>query len=197
METKTSRKVTNMILAGACAAALAVGSAVPALAAEVDGRTNVSYNTLNIVPGTATWGVQIPSGIVFTADQSKGEQADVKLVEIDPGTGAITPGTGLDNSVLPGSSGGTGGKVDVSVQSANAMKLTLTGGTDPVPYQVVYRGSLLAGPVTVNDGAKTVIASLDETNDTATGVAHRLGAGASDGAHTDVLTYSYDNGVTA
>ena len=62
MRIKTNRNMGRILLAGACAAALAAGSAVPAFAVDEEktGTTNVTYSSSRQVPGTNGWGFEIP-----------------------------------------------------------------------------------------------------------------------------------------
>lgn len=181
MNIKMNRNMGRVLLAGACAAALVVGSAVPAFAADQSGTTNVTYSSSQQVPGTNGWGFEIPTSIPFGADKSVTVDASVNLFN-------TTPGGSVDQiTTLP-----VGG-AKLHLQSANGFTL-MKGASDPVNYEITYTGggvskALFDQSVTT----KTAIGTFDKTNHTATGVATRTGDATEGGAHSDTLTFSYED----
>ena len=185
MNIKTNRNVGRVLLAGACAAALAVGSAVPAFAASQTGTTNVTYSSSQQVPGTNGWGFEIPTSIPFGSDKSVTVDASVNLYN-------TTPGGSVDQiTTLPA------GGAKLWLESANGFQLK-KGGVDPVDYEIAYTGG---GVSTAKfDKAiktKTAVGTFDKTNHTATGTATRTGDAKESGSHTDALTFSYDDATGA
>ena len=55
MDVKMNRNMGRVLLATACAAALTVGTAVPAFAVNQSGTTSVTYSSSQQVPGTNGW----------------------------------------------------------------------------------------------------------------------------------------------
>ena len=65
MDVKMNRNMGRVLLATACAAALTVGTAVPAFAVNQSGTTSVTYSSSQQVPGTNGWGFELPTSIPF------------------------------------------------------------------------------------------------------------------------------------
>ncbi|WP_418253532.1 hypothetical protein [Gordonibacter urolithinfaciens] len=181
MNIKMNRNMGRVLLAGACAAALAVGSAVPAFADDQSGTTNVTYSSSQQVPGTNGWGFEIPTSIPFGADKSVTVDASVNLYN-------TTPGASVDQiATLPA------GGAKLYLESANGFTLK-KGSSDPVNYEIAYTGTavtkaLFDQSVTV----KTAIGTFTKANHTATGVATRTSDATEGGAHSDTLTFSYED----
>lgn len=189
MRIKTNRNMGRILLAGACAAALAAGSAVPAFAAPQTGTTNVTYSSSQQVPGTNGWGFEIPTAIPFGHDKSVTVDASVNLYN-------TTPGSSVDQ--IPDADFPTGG-VELSLQSANGFKLQKAAAPlDPVAYKITYAGAAVTQQVfdTTVGSTKTVIGKFTKTNHTAVGTAERVGDAGESGSHTDTLTFSYDDSKT-
>lgn len=167
------------ILSGILVAAMATTMiATTAFAATDDGTTNVTYNNTNQVtdpgvddPTDAEWAVEIPSNIVFTDDVTEAD-ATVRLVPVN---GAE------DVSTVSG--------VTVTVSSAKDYTLQLSDGSDPVAYTLTYND-------TVMSSVETSVGTLDGTTDTTeiAGVAKLTGTATKVGEHTDVLTYTVNDG---
>ena len=85
MDVKMNRNMGRVLLATACAAALTVGTAVPAFAVNQSGTTSVTYSSSQQVPGTNGWGFEIPTSIPFGADKSVTVDASVNLYNTTPG----------------------------------------------------------------------------------------------------------------
>ena len=178
MRIKTNRNMGRILLAGACAAALAAGSAVPAFAVdEKTGTTNVTYSSSQQVPGTNGWGFEIPTAIPFGHDKSVTVDASVNLCN-------MTPGGSVDQ--IPEADFPTGG-VELSLQSANGFQLQKA-------YKISYEGAAVTKQLfDTNVGqTKTVIGKFTKTDHTAVGTAERVGDAGESGSHTDTLTFSYD-----
>ena len=186
MRIKTNRNMGRILLAGACAAALAAGSAVPAFAVdEKTGTTNVTYSSSQQVPGTNGWGFEIPTAIPFGHDKSVTVDASVNLCN-------MTPGGSVDQ--IPEADLPTGG-VELSLQSANGFQLQKAAAPlDPVAYKISYEGAAVTKQLfDTNVGqTKTVIGKFTKTDHTAVGTAERVGDAGESGSHTDTLTFSYD-----
>ena len=181
MRIKTNRNMGRILLAGACAAALAAGSAVPAFAAPQQGTTSVTYSSSQQVPGTNGWGFEIPTSIPFGADKSVTVDASVNLCN-------MTPGGSVDQiTTLPA------GGAKLHLESANGFKLQ-KGTEDPVDYEIAYTGGgVTKAKFDKTVTVKTAIGTFDKTNHTATGTAKRTGDAKEGGAHTDTLTFSYED----
>lgn len=188
MNIKMNRNMGRVLLAGACAAALAVGSAVPAFAAEQTGTTNVTYSSSTQVPGTNGWGFEIPTAIPFGQDKSVTVDASVSLYNTTPGAsvGQIT--------TLPA------GGAKLYLKSANGFKLMTAANGDGVDYQIVYEGTAVGQQPKTFDKAitdKTEIGTFTIDNYSATGTATRMANAMEGGAHTDTLTFSFDDSTGA
>lgn len=183
MNIKTNRNVGRVLLAGACAAALAVGSAVPAFAASQNGTTNVTYSSSQQVPGTNGWGFEIPTSIPFGSDKAVTVDASVNLYN-------TTPGGSVDQiTTLPQ------GGAKLWLESANGFQLQKSAAPlDPVTYEIAYTGTAVT--TAKFDQAiktKTELGTFTKTNNTAVGTAKRTGDAKESGSHTDTLTFSYDD----
>lgn len=183
MNIKTNRNVGRVLLAGACAAALAVGSAVPAFAADQTGTTNVTYSSSQQVPGTNGWGFEIPTSIPFGSDKAVTVDATVNLYNTVPG-GSVDQIT-----TLPA------GGAKLYLASANGFKLQKAAAPlDPVTYEIAYTGTAVT--TAKFDEAittKTEVGTFTKANSTATGTAKRTGDAKESGSHTDTLTFSYED----
>ena len=188
MNIKTNRNMGRILLAGACAAAMAVGSAVPAFAADKTATTNVTYSSSQQIPGTNGWGFEIPTAIPFGADKAITVDASVNLYNTVPG-GSIQQ---IPDSQFPT----TGAKL--FLESQNGFELNTATSDDAVAYEIGFTGT---GVTTVKfDKAigktKTEVGTFTKTNNSAKGVATRTGDAAKSGSHTDVLIFSYDDAVS-
>ncbi len=181
MNIKMNRNMGRVLLAGACAAALAVGSAVPAFADDQSGTTNVTYSSSQQVPGTNGWGFEIPTSIPFGADKSVTVDASVNLYN-------TTPGASVDQiATLPA------GGAKLYLESANGFTLK-KGSSDPVNYEIAYTGTAVSKALFDQSvTAKTAIGTFTKANHTATGVATRTSDATEGGAHSDTLTFSYED----
>ena len=169
MDVKMNRNMGRVLLATACAAALTVGTAVPAFAVNQSGTTSVTYSSSQQVPGTNGWGFEIPTSIPFGADKSVTVDASVNLYNTTPGG-------------------------SVWLESANVFMLQ-KGSADPVGYEIAYTGGGVTTSKFDNATTKTkaAIGTFDKTNPSAAGVAKRTGDAKEGGAHTDTLTFSYED----
>lgn len=198
MNVKTNRNMGRVLLAGACAAALTVGSAAPAFAAPQSGTTSVTYSSSQQIPGTNGWGFEVPTAIPFGSDKAVTVDASVNLYNTVPG-GSVDQITTLPI-----------GGAKLYVKSTNGFTLNKTGDVDPVAYQIVYQqigekaGGGAIDPVTLNAATgktKTLIGTFDKKQDSpakadssrAAGTASRLADAKESGAHSDTLTFSYDD----
>lgn len=190
MNIQMNRNVGRVLLTGACAAALAAGTALPAFAVQQTGTTNVTYSSSQQVPGTNGWGFEIPTSIPFGADKSVAVDASVNLYNTSPG-GSVDQ---IPDANIPASG------VSLSVQSTNGFKLQKAGSVpDPVEYQIVYSGAATSPSVTLSSTTgttKTEIGTFTKANFSSTGVATRTGDAKESGSHTDTLTFSYDDSTT-
>ena len=181
MNIKMNSNMGRVLLAGACAAALAVGSAVPAFADDQSGTTNVTYSSSQQVPGTNGWGFEIPTSIPFGADKSVTVDASVNLYN-------TTPGASVDQiATLPA------GGAKLYLESANGFTLK-KGSSDPVNYEIAYTGTAVSKALFDQSvTAKTAIGTFTKANHPATGVATRTSDATEGGAHSDTLTFSYED----
>lgn len=188
MNIKTNRNMGRILLAGACAAALAVGSAVPAFAADTTGKTNVTYSSSQQIPGTNGWGFEIPTAIPFGADKSLTVDASVNLYNTVPG--------GSIEQIPDGQFPTAGAKLFLASQ--NGFQLKTTANDDAVAYEIGFTGTGVT--TTKFDSAvgttKTEVGTFTKANNSAKGTATRTGDAAKSGSHTDVLTFSYDDAVS-
>lgn len=189
MRIKTNRNVGRILLAGACAAALAAGSAVPAFAVEKSGTTNVTYSSSSHIPGTKGWGFEIPTSIPFGIDKLVAVDATVNLYNINPGSTVDD----IPDADIPASG------VKLHLKSANGFKLQKADGApDPVAYRITYTDSSTT-PVTPNvfdestGAAGKAIGTFTKENHTMKGEALRTGNAKESGVHVDTLTFSYDD----
>lgn len=189
MRIKTNRNMGRILLAGACAAALAAGSAVPAFAAPQSGTTNVTYSSSSHIPGTKGWGFEIPTAIPFGVDKLVGVDATVNLYNTNPG-GTVDQ---IPDADIPASG------VKLHLKSANGFKLQKAeGALDPVAYQITYTDTSTAQPTTnvfdESTGATgKAIGTFTKANHTMKGEALRTGNAGQSGVHTDMLTFSYND----
>lgn len=167
------------ILSGILVAAMATTMiATTAFAAEKTGTTDVTYNNTNQItdpgetdPTDAQWAVEIPSNIVFT-DDVKEADATVRLVPIN-GAEDVNDVTG----------------VTVTVSSENDYNLELSDDSDPVSYTLTYGGQVM------NNSSQTSVGTLSGPSNTEiVGVAELTGTATKVGEHTDVLTYTVNDG---
>ena len=182
MDVKMNRNMGRVLLATACAAALTVGTAVPAFAVNQSGTTSVTYSSSQQVPGTNGWGFEIPTSIPFGADKSVTVDASVNLYN-------TTPGGSVDQiTTLPA------GGAKLWLESANVFMLQ-KGSADPVGYEIAYTDGGVTTSKFDNATTKTkaAIGTFDKTNPSAAGVAKRTGDAKEGGAHTDTLTFSYED----
>ena len=160
MDVKMNRNMGRVLLATACAAALTVGTAVPAFAVNQSGTTSVTYSSSQQVPGTNGWGFEIPTSIPFGADKSVTVDASVNLYN-------TTPGGSVDQiTTLPA------GGAKLWLESANVFMLQ-KGSADPVGYEIAYTGGGVTTSKFDNATTKTkaAIGTFDKTNPSAAGVA--------------------------
>ena len=130
MDVKMNRNMGRVLLATACAAALTVGTAVPAFAVNQSGTTSVTYSSSQQVPGTNGWGFEIPTSIPFGADKSVTVDASVNLYNTTPG-GSVGQ---IDK--LPA------GGAKLYLESANGFQLQKAAAPlDPVAYKISYEGA--------------------------------------------------------
>lgn len=186
MNIKMNRNMGRILLAGACAAALAVGSAVPAFAAEQRGTTSVTYSSSTAIPGTNGWGFEIPTAIGFGTDKTVTVDASVNLFNTTPG------GTVDQITTLPQ------GGAKLYLASANGFKLQkAVAPLDPVDYEIAYTspsgGTITTAKFDQTVKAKAAIATFTKSDNAATGVATRTGDATEGGAHSDTLTFSYED----
>lgn len=189
MDVKMNRNMGRVLLAGACAAALAVGTAAPAFAATQTGTAQVTYSSSQQVPGANGWGFEIPTSIPFTADKAVTVDASVNLYN-------TTPGGSVDQ--IPDKQFPQGG-VDLKLKSQNGFTLVKTGGGDAVDYEISY--AVFGGGTTKFDKTtpgtnEQVIGTFTKTNNKMAGTATRTTDAQESGAHSDTLTFSYDDAIT-
>ena len=181
MDVKMNRNMGRVLLATACAAALTVGTAVPAFAVNQSGTTSVTYSSSQQVPGTNGWGFEIPTSIPFGTNKDTTVDASVNLYNTTPG-GSVGQ---IDK--LPA------GGAKLYLESANGFQLQ-KGTEDPVDYEIAYTGAgVTKAKFDKTVTAKTAIGTFDKTNPSAAGVAKRTGDAKEGGAHTDTLTFSYED----
>lgn len=132
------KKATRVVIAGACAAALALGAALPAFADGEDpksGTTKVSYNTSTTIDTNVGWVVRIPSSLSFDLATAK-TGVDVKVAIASKTSAPLQSLTDFPGYVASTGAGvaPTYGTVDVHVTSKNNMQLKLESGADPLQY---------------------------------------------------------------
>lgn len=154
---------------------------MPAFADDQSGTTNVTYSSSQQVPGTNGWGFEIPTSIPFGADKSVTVDASVNLYN-------TTPGASVDQiATLPA------GGAKLYLESANGFTLK-KGSSDPVNYEIAYTGTAVSKALFDQSvTAKTAIGTFTKANHTATGVATRTSDATEGGAHSDTLTFSYED----
>ena len=150
--------------AAAMAMFLSLGATTVFAADEDTKDVDVTYdNSETIVdpsdPDAGKWGVRVPASIQFT-ETTKSVNADLELV-------------GLNKSV------------DVTVKSAKGMKLSLSDGTDELPYTLEYGSKKMDGstPITVN-------LTSQATKQAGTATLPGSSIATKKGVHKDILTYT-------
>lgn len=174
---------TKKLLLALPVMALFVGAmgTMPAFAAETEKTTPVAYDNTQTIPDpddptAPTWGVSVPTQIVFT-DTQRSVGVDVKLVSIPTG------GTGVNDGV------GTN-VVSIKAKSANGYKVQLADGTDQMTYTMQYGATTATGTNTYVE-----IASLTAAAAIKAGTATLSGTATQAGMHTDTVTYQISSPV--
>lgn len=214
MELSTSKKVGRMILTGACAAALALGTAIPAFAAPDANHTaptDVTYNPNTIVPGAGNWGVEIPRAIAFSTDINQTSAATIRLINTDEPTASVVAGSGPALSHFPGAG------VKIGMWSQGGLQMTTDSqvpgkDNDPVAYTLSFAGAGNTSPVAFHsklDSSSTgtdvipsantstggyVVGTLTTksvTDSAATITARRTTVAQKPVPHKDLLTFGY------